>query len=149
MAPSLKQFLHESPYSPVLFGLIFIALWAFISFLISRGGWYAFASRYQAQTRPDGVAWSSPFTTFGQLRSHYTYCVRIVFCDAEVHFSTSLLARAFHAPFMVPWTSVRGGHKKTGLLPRYRLDIEDAAGEIHVTLPAKAEYALLKYKHTA
>ena len=90
MAPSLKQFLHESPYSPVLFGLIFIALWAFISFLISRGGWYTFASRYQAQSRPDGGAWGSPFTTFGLLRSHYTYCVRVVFCDAGVYFSTSL-----------------------------------------------------------
>ena len=59
------------------------------------------------------------------------------------------MARAFHAPFMVPWTSVRRVEKKTGLLPRYRLDIEDAAGEIHVTLPAKAEYELLKYKHPA
>jgi hypothetical protein len=149
MASSLEQFLHESPYAPVIFGLLFIAIWALISFLISRGGWHAFASRYRSRNRPGGGAWGSPFTSFGLLRSHYAYCIRVVFCDTGVYFSTSLLVRAFHAPFMVPWASVSRVEKKTGLLPRYRLDIEDAAGEIHVTLPAKAEHELLKYKQAA
>jgi hypothetical protein len=149
MESSLNQFLHESPYSPVLFGLFFIAIWALVNFLVSRGGWHAFASRYRAQSRPVGGVWGSPFTSFGLLRSHYTYCVRVVFCDAGVHLSTSLLARAFHAPFIVPWASVSRVEKKTGLLPRYRLDIEDIAGEIHVTVPEKAEHELLKYKQAA
>jgi hypothetical protein len=50
---------------------------------------------------------------------------------------------------LVPWASVRRVEKKTGLIPRYRLDIEDAAGEIHVTLPAKVEHELLRYRQAA
>jgi hypothetical protein len=149
MAPSSEQFVHESPYFPVLGGLLFVAFWLLINLLVSRVGWHAFAAQHPAPTRPPGGTWASPFTSFGLLRSHYTYCVRVVFCDAGIYFSTSLLARAFHAPFLVPWASLKRVEAKTGLLPRYRLEIEDAAGEIHVTLAAKAKHELLRYRKAA
>ncbi len=56
------------------------------------------------------------------------------------------LFRAFHPPFLVPWASVRRVEKKDSFFLRgYRLDIEDAAGEIHVLLPKKVEDDLFKY----
>ena len=60
------------------------------------------------------------------------------------------LFRAFHPPFLVPWASVRRVEKLEGFFcQRYRLDIEDAAGKIHVLLPKKVENVLFKHHTTA
>jgi hypothetical protein len=139
-----------SPLTPILGGLVFIALWILVSFLVSRRGWCAFAARYPARNRPVGKAYASPFTHFGLLRSHYGWAVKVVLSDSGVYFLPSLLFRAFHSPFLVPWASVKRVEKRNGFLwPRYRLDVEDPAGEIHVTLPSKAQDELLRYRKTA
>jgi hypothetical protein len=139
-----------SPFTPVLGGLAFIAFWISVNFLVSRRGWHAFAVRYPAATRPAGDAYGSPFMYFGSFRTHYNCIVKIVLSDAGVYFYPSVLARSFHHPFIVPWGSVKRIEKKDGFFwSRYRLDIEDPAGEIHFTLPLKAEHEVLKYHKTA
>jgi hypothetical protein len=150
MPSAFQQFVRESPYSPMAFGLLFVGFWVSINFLVSRLGWHAFAARYPARNRPAGQAYGSLFTHFGLLRSHYSCAVKIILSDKGVYFLPSLLTRAFHHPFLVPWVSVKRVAKKDGLLwSRYLLDVEDPAGEIHVTLPLKAEHELLKYQKSA
>ena len=131
----------------VLFGLLFVSVWVLTSLLSSRKGWRAFASRYAAGKRPAGAVWGSRVASFGG--SRYTNCAKVIFCEAGLYFFISLLVRAYHSPFMVPWASVKRIERRTGLFPECLLDIEDAAGEIQVILPKKAEHELLKYKQTA
>jgi hypothetical protein len=139
-----------SPLTPILGGFVFIAIWILVSFLISRAGWHAFAIRYPARRRPVGKAHASPFTSFGLLRSRYSWAIKVVLSDSGVCFLPSLLFRAFHSPFLVPWASVKRVEKRNGFLrPRYHLDVEDPAGEIHVTLPSKVEHELLRYHKAA
>jgi hypothetical protein len=92
------------------------------------------------------LAYNSPSSWFGIIFACYRNVVRVVFTDAGVYFYAMFLFRAFHPPFLVPWQSVKRVEKKEGFFGhRYRLDIEDAAGEIHVRLPGKAGHDLFKY----
>jgi hypothetical protein len=109
-------------------------------------GWHAFATRYPMQARPSGTAYNSPSSWFGIIFACYRNVVRVVFTDAGVYFYAMFLFRAFHPPFLVPWQSVKGVEKMDGFFgPRFRLDIEDAAGEIHVLLSRKVENELHRY----
>ena len=113
-------------------------MWILVNFIISRMGWRSFASRYPAPSRPPGRVYVSQSSWFGSIFACYRNVVRVVFTDAGVYFYAMFLFRAFHPPFLVPWASVRGVGKKDGFFHRgYRLDIEDAAGKIHVLLPEK------------
>jgi len=125
---------------PLLFPLFFAGLWVCVGFVISRMGWHAFATSYPARSRPSGTAYRSPSSWFGTLFASYRNVVRVVFTEAGVHFSVMFLFRAFHPPFLVPWSSVKRVEKKAGFfVTRFRMDIEEASGEIHVLLPLKAE----------
>src|SRR6266516_56545 len=129
------------------FPIFFVGMWLSVSFVISRMGWNAFAERYSSETRPQGTAYSFQSTWFGIFLARYGNVVRVVFTDAGVYFYAFFLFRAFHRPFLVPWESVRRvERKKVFFWPRYRLDIEDAAGEIHVILPLSVAHDLLRYK---
>jgi hypothetical protein len=110
-------------------------------------GWNSFAVRYPAQTRPEGTAHNSPSAWFGTFLARYSNVVRVVFTDAGVYFYAQFLFRAFHPPFLVPWESVKRIEKKRLLFWfRYRMDIEDSAGEIHLILPVNIERELIRYK---
>jgi hypothetical protein len=142
MSASTQQPQDFWPFFPVFF----ICLWVCVGFIISRMGWHAFATRYPMQARPSGTAYNSPSSWFGIIFACYRNVVRVVFTDAGVYFYAMFLFRAFHPPFLVPWQSVKRVEKKDGFFgPRFRLDIEDAAGEIHVVLPRKVENELLRY----
>jgi hypothetical protein len=145
MLLAIQEARDLSPTTPILGGLAFIAFWILINFLLSRMGWHAFAKRYPAPQRPRGTVYSSPFTHFGLLLARYSFVVRIVASDSGVYFSTSLLFRAFHPPFLVPWTSVKKIERHGILGNLYRLDIEDDSGKIHVTLPTRGGHELLHY----
>jgi len=133
----------------LIFPFFFVGMWVFVSFVISRMGWNAFATRYPAETRPTGTAYNSPSTWFGFFLARYGNVVRVIFTEAEVYFYPLFLFRAFHRPFLVPWESVRRVERQKVLFSsRYRVDIEDEAGEIHVILPLRVEQDLLKYKIT-
>jgi hypothetical protein len=137
--------LHPELFLPVI-PLFFVGIWTLVCLIVSHRGWRSFSSRYPAESRPPGPAYSSPKTWFGTLRGSYRNSVRIVLTDAGVYFSVLPLFRAFHPPFLVPWASVRRIEKQDGPFRQsYRLDIEDAAGEIHVVLPTSIENDLFRY----
>ena len=130
----------------LFFPVVFICLWLCVSFFISRMGWHSFATRYPARIRPGGTVYNSPASWFGIIFASYRNVIRVIFTDTGVYFYAMFLFRAFHPPFLVPWHSVKCVEKKKGLFgPRYRLDIKDAAGEIHVLLPEKVEHDLSRY----
>jgi hypothetical protein len=146
MASSQSQTNELWPLLPVFF----IGLWVFVSFTISRMGWNSFAERYPALTRPRGMAYRSPSTWFGSIFARYGNVVHVIFTDAGVYFYTSFLFRAFHPPFLVPWESVKRVEKKRVLFwSRYRIDIQDSSGEIHVILPVSVENVLLLHEMVA
>ena len=131
---------------PLLFPLFFVGLWVGVGFVISRMGWHSFATRYLARSQPVGTAYRSPSSWFGVIFASYRNVVRVTFTEAGVYFSVMFLFRAFHPPFLVPWSSVKRVEKKVGLfVTRFRMDIEDASGEIHVLLPLKAERDLFAF----
>ncbi len=132
-----------------LFLLFFAGMWVFVGFTISRAGWSSFAARYPASTRPTGKTYVSPNTRFGNYVARYSNVVRVTFTDAGVYFQVLFLFRAFHPPFLVPWTSVKRIEKKKVLFwTRYQMDIDDEPGQIHVILPASIEHDLPKYANS-
>ena len=129
------------PFFPV----IFLGLWVFVPFIISRMGWHSFATRYPAPTRPRGNSYNSSGAWFG-IFAAYRNVVRVVFTDAGIYCCVMLFFRPFHPPFLVPWQSLKRAEKKESFWGhRYRLDIHDPAGEFHLILPGKVENDLFKY----
>ena len=147
MSQSVRQFIYESPFSSIVFGFGFIGVLVIIFLTLNRfGGWRAFSRRYPASTQPAGNVYDSPYTRFGFFGPAYALCVQVTLCEAGVYFSTkSPLLKAFDKPFLVPWSSVQQVHTGWGLAPFCFIEIEDGAGEIHVTLPARAESELVKH----
>lgn len=146
MASSAPQAHDFWPFFP----LLFVSGWIAVSFIISHTGWRSFSSRYPARSRPPGRVYTSPLSWFGSIFISYRNVVRIVFTDTGIYLYALFLFRAFHPPFLVPWASVRRVVKRDGFLFRgYQLDIEDAAGEIHVLLPRKVEDELFRYHKAA
>jgi hypothetical protein len=142
----MRASIEQIQIYPVLFPLFFAGMWICVGFVISRLGWHLFATRYPAPSRPVGTAYSSPSSWFGTIFASYRNVVRVLFTEAGVYFSVMFLFRVFHPPFLVPWASVKRIEKKAGLfVTRFRMDIEDACGEIHVLLPAKAERDLFTF----
>jgi hypothetical protein len=123
-----------------LFPVGFVGLWLLVGFAVSRGGWHRFASRHPAPSRTPGRCHTAPWASFGSVFSSYRNVVRVVFTDAGIHVHALFLFRAFHRPFLVPWTSVRRVERQDRVRFRgYRIDVEDVAGEIHLLLPVAVE----------
>ena len=140
---------HPEEFWP-FFPIFFVGMWVLVCFIISHMGWRSFSARYAMQTRPPGRVYASPSSWFGSIFASYRNVVRVVFTDAGIYFYAMFLFRAFHPPFLVPWASVRRVEKKDGFFcQRYRVDIEDAAGEIHVLLPTKVEDDLFRHHKAA
>jgi hypothetical protein len=134
----------------LIFPFFFVGMWLVVSASISRDGWRSFAERYPASNRPAGQSYVSPRTRFAGFYARYGNVVRVIFTDDGVYFSVLFLFRAFHSPFLVPWRSVARVERERGFFgDRYRLDIEDAAGEIHVILPLSIEHDLSRFKRAA
>jgi hypothetical protein len=141
MPPSPTNLEKFWPFFP----LAFVGMWLLASFLIAQMGWRSFSSKYPIRSRPPGRVYRSPVTTFGFFSSCGNV-IRVIFTDAGIYFYVSFPFRAFHAPFLLPWASVRRVEKKEGFFRRgYLLEIEDTAGKIRVRLPLKAADDLFRY----
>ena len=134
------------PWFPPGLPFCWAALWACFCFVISRGGWHAFAMRYPAPDRPPGRMYFPLNTSFSML-GHYGGGVRVIFADEGGRFSIMFVFRAFHPPFLVPCESVKEIKKKRFLFrTRYVLKIRDAAGGIDVILPVSIEKEFYRFE---
>jgi len=120
--------------------------WLSVVYFFSRFGWRAFAARHPASHRPVGRAYWVPNLNFGVSGAFYKYGVRLIFSPSGVYFRPLFLFRMFHAPFVVPWSSVKRAEKVNVFLqPRYHIEIDDIAGEIRLEVPIEAEQDLMAF----
>ena len=131
----------------LLFPLFFVAVWAFVGFLISRMGWHGFARKYATKIRPPGDSFNCPTAHFGSIFASYRNVMRVVFSEPGIYFYPMFLFRAFHRPFLVPWDKVVGLTKVSGFLgERGELEVRDGTREIHLVLRAAAIREFERYK---
>lgn len=130
----------------VFFPFAFAGAWIFATYFMARSGWRSFARRYSVSAGPRATVCHSPLTRFGSILTTYRNLVEVVFAPDGIHFSVSFLFSLFHAPFLLPWSSVRRIEKTSGIIvERYCLEIEDPAGRMKVWLPLTVEPLLLQH----
>jgi hypothetical protein len=128
--------------APLLFGVLFAALWTGIGYGLAGSGWRAFARRYPTAVVPAGAVYTAWYARF-RLFAGYRNVVRVAFLPEGIHFSVLFLFRLGHQPFLLPWASVaRAGRGKVFVATCYELEIKDAAGSIRLRLPPAAESAV-------
>jgi hypothetical protein len=143
MMPALSFTLHLEGWEAWGIGLIFLAgitffvgMWLAVTFLISRFGWAGFAKRYRSAERPSGKSFHAAHLRFRLFLASYRNAVKVVPTEAGLHVRTISLLRAFHDPFLIPWSSVRRIEQRRGwLLGGSFVEVEDPAGKIRLMLP--------------
>jgi hypothetical protein len=119
----------------LFFALLLLAIWFAVIFAASRRGWARFASARFVHPAPTGRRYRATYARFGGVFASYRNVVRVTFSRGGMYFSTPWTFRAFHRPFLIPWSSVKAVRRKNELYrPRYRIDIEDGVGKIFVRL---------------
>lgn len=89
------------------FPFFLVGMWLFVSWIIARGGWCRFAAAYGTKTRPAGRSVSIPGVTFGPPGgARYNSVVRAVLTEDGLYLYPWILFRAFHPPFLLPWSSI-------------------------------------------
>lgn len=112
----------------VLFPVVFVGMWTFVCFVISRFGWHGFALTHRCRYPPSGSSHGVSLVRFGPF-TRYSNVVRGIPCDSGIYFHNIFLFRPFHPPFLIPWTSVTGIRKASGfLVSGYEVRVEDPAG---------------------
>lgn len=115
---------------------LFIGMWLGVTFLISRLGWAGFAKRYRSLERPPGESFHATHLRFRLLLASYRNAVKVVPTEAGLHVRTLFLFRAFHDPFLIPWSSVRRIEQRSGrFFGGSLVEVEDPAGTIRLMLP--------------
>ncbi|QIE99970.1 hypothetical protein G5S37_29630 [Roseimicrobium sp. ORNL1] len=135
----------------MLFPLIVVGFWLGGCFLISCMGWRWFARKYptgdRGRMQPEGTVHLVPSVKFEFVGS-YRNSVRAVITKEGIYFSVPFMLRVFHAPFLLPWTSVRRIRKKAGFKQRGKrliVEVEDEEGPIRLLLSKEMEEDFLKY----
>ena len=129
-----------------LFPLFFVGMWMLVTFIISNFGWRAFAQQYRCDVRPEGTVYRSPRAMFGSLFASYNNVVRVIFTESGVYFYPLFLFRAFHPPFLLPWSSVKQVEKRERWYGNsYQMEVVDPAGKISLMLPTKVEGELFSF----
>ena len=118
------------PWLFVLFPIIFVGMWTFVCFVISRLGWHRFAMVYRCHQPPSGSTYGVPLVRFGPF-TRYNNVVRGIPCESGIYLHNLFFFRAFHPPILIPWTSVTGIRKASGfLVSGYEIRVEDTAGTL-------------------
>ncbi|QIF05484.1 hypothetical protein [Roseimicrobium sp. ORNL1] len=123
-----------------LFPLIVVGIWLGACLLVSCAGWRSFARKCRARTQPVGEVHRAVRVRLGFM-GWYRNSVRVVFAEEGIHFSASWVHRAFHAPFLLSWKSVRRLRKKGCPLRgnRFIVEVEDAQGRLRLWLSKEME----------
>lgn len=143
MRSGLSFTMHLEGWEALGIGLIylagialFIGAWLGVTFLISRFGWAGFARRYRSPARPPGQSFHATHLRFRLFLAGYRNAVKVVPTEAGLHVRTIFLFRAFHDPFLIPWSSVRRIEQRRGrFLGGSFVEVEDTAGKIRLMLP--------------
>lgn len=128
------------------FALKFAALWFVVLFILSRFGWHKFARKYGSRKPLSGQKIVATTMKFGPAGTRYKNGVRLIASEEGLYFRVVFLFRAFHAPFLLPWQSIKQIEKGTGWLwGRYVIHVEDPAGSFHLRVSEAAGVQLMQY----
>lgn len=119
--------------------IIFIGVSVLVGSVVATLGWSRHAKRYGtllALGEPRCTAYNVRFTVRPMA---YNNVVQVSFLPEGLRFSMPALFRSGHAPFLLPYASVRELHRKSGWL-REHLEavLETDEGEIRLRLPPSA-----------
>lgn len=138
-----------------MFPVIGMGLWVVVCFFVARGGWGRFARKYRTHAKmtlklgPVEKMHDVPKMGFVIGRGWYRYMVRVILMEEGIYFRAILPFRLFHAPFLLPWASVRSVEKRRGYFveDRYQIEVADDAdvGSMELYLPVEAGKELEKY----
>ena len=125
----LQTHVGEETFWIFRFPFLFIGMWLSISFVLSRFGWAKFARRYSCGLRPEGDYFSVSMLSFGTFGPYYNGVVRVLPTREGLYFYCSILYRAFHEPFLIPWSSVYKIKFLNGIFrKRYEIHIKTDTG---------------------
>jgi hypothetical protein len=133
-------------YIGIFFPFAFVGMWIFISFIISRFGWIRFTRKYPSQGRPPGRVYSVPMVTFGMTGIAYRGIARAVATETGLYIYLMLLFRAFHPPFILPWSSIEKIVPYSNLWTRgYIIQIRNGAGSFQMYVSQDLEQELSRF----
>jgi len=108
---------------------LFVGMWIFVCFVGSRLGWGRFSSTYPCDSRPTGTSYSVPVATFRSDLIRYSGIIRVIASSGGMYFYNFILFRAFHRPFILPWSCIERIECYSWLWTRgYILHIRDSVG---------------------
>jgi hypothetical protein len=133
--------MHPAPFliGPAFVLLIFIGVSTLVGSIVATLGWRRYAKRYGTSLgagKPRCTAYNVRFTVRPMA---YNNVVQLSFLPEGLRFSMPRPFRSGHAPFLLPYASVRALRRKSGWLREsleVRLEAEE--GEIHLRLPLAA-----------
>jgi len=129
----------NSPLPPgvfVLFPVVFVAMWCGIGVLLSRlGGWSRLASRFAAQTSPEGTRFSMQSARIGWV--NYNGCLTVHASPDGLHLAIWPLWRLGHPPLFLPWEEFRKARPRRFLWWKYVACEVLTPGPVQLQLPQK------------
>lgn len=102
----------------ILFPFLFIGMWVFITFLISKGGWSKLAGKFQIEKPP--IAKSLGLISGYINKTRYKNALILKYNDEGIFLSVLFLFRLFHPPLFIPWEEIKGTEESKVLLFKFR-----------------------------
>jgi hypothetical protein len=97
---------------PFLFPVFFVAMWVFVTFLISRlGGWSRLTPHYQAHFPFSGKRWSMRSGRMGW--ANYNGCLTVGGNFEGMYLAVFPLFRVGHPPLLIPWDEITTSTSKS------------------------------------
>lgn len=98
----------------IAFPVVFIGLWLFITFILSKIGWARLLPHYEYGKKPfDGENLGS---AGGRINGvNYNGVLELKADYSGLHIQPVKIFKAFHSPVLIPWQDIKIG-KRSGLL---------------------------------
>ena len=104
-------------YFPFIFPFLFIGIWIFVSFLISRFGYHSLVKKYKFE----GNFFGTPIGLFSATINHsrYSNSLFLHFNDKGIMIKSLILFRWFHPAIFIPYTHILSVKQSKTLFTEY------------------------------
>lgn len=93
------------PYFPVLFPVFFLGMWVLVTFVVSRMGWSALATRYEGPAHFTGTRLGIISGSVNM--SNYKNALVLHYSHEGIYMRPVWIFRLFHKPVLIPWTEIK------------------------------------------
>lgn len=113
---------------PAVIPLLFIGMWAFVSFMAAHvGGWQELAAIYRSWDPFDGRRWGSQSARM-RWGAAYNNILAFAVNPAGLRLSVFVPFRLAHPPLFVPWAEITAENKRAWFRPWVELHFARASG---------------------